>query len=448
MSTKLRAFAALLVLAAWTRADAFPAFARKYGVSCSACHDAWPILNPVGVSFRDNGFQFRLGKDAPTELKPEYVPIALRTTPQYAYARMTNQAADSGPVTTRSAGIDAPGVDVLTGGAISEDLSFLLVLAGFTGGEPAGIESAWARINRIGGTGWLNLRVGKMELDLPASAHRGISLTSGYAVYGAHAATSAATFDLSENQVGVELSGHDAQSYRRYALSLVNANGGEGLSSNGWSSPLLYGHVQQTFATESAVLPFVRIGALGALGWWPTQFETAGGAPLAGTGSNHQQYYRVGGELSATFGYPATPFIVTAVYQHGREAAGLASGIDPVSGVDLATVANTWNGGFVEVDWVPFTVATYVGTPWVLFAKWDAIRYDRGAGNLDGGTLGVRRYLAMGPRASAAIHLEVHADRVRRAGEIPGGTGFVDPTSGVGRDVVTQSAMLGIDFDF
>jgi hypothetical protein len=441
MRTKLRALAALLVLAAWTRADAFPAFARKYGMSCSACHDAWPILNAVGVNFRDNGYQFRLGKDAPTELRPEYIPIALRSVPQYAFTRTTNQTSDGGPVTVRTGGIDVPGVDILTGGAISEGVSFLLVVAGFTDGEPGVIESGWARINRIGGTGWLNLRIGKMELDLPASAHRGIALTSPYAVYGAHPMGSAVGLDLSENQVGLELSGHDERSYTRYALSLTNTNGGMGLSSGGWSSPLVYGHVQQTFAMESAILPFVRIGALGALGWWPTAFATAGGEPIPGTYRDHRQFYRVGGELSATLGYPATPFIVTAAYQHGSEAAGLSSAVDPVSGVDLSTVANTFNGAFVEVDWVPYTVSTYVGTPWVLFAKYDVIRFERGAGDLDGATFGVRRYLAMSPAAAAAIHAEVHLDRVR-------GVGWVDPTSGIGREVVTQSAILGIDFDF
>jgi hypothetical protein len=157
-------------------------------------------------------------------------------------------------------------------------------------------------------------------------------------------------------------------------------------------------------------------------------------AVRAGDGSD-------GAELSATFGYPATPFIVTVVYHHGSEAAGLSSAVDPVTGVDLSTVSNSFDGGFVEVDWVPFTVSTYVGTPWVFFAKYDVIRYERGAGDLDGGTLGVRHYLALGPRAAAAIHAEVHVDRLK-------GVGWVDTETGIPREVVTQSVILGIDFDF
>lgn len=450
MRTKLRAVAALLVLAAWTRADAIPAFARKYGVSCSACHEAWPILNAEGVNFRDNGYQFRLGKDAPTELRQEYIPVALRTTPSYGYTTVNNQTSDAGPISVNTAGVDAGGVDILTAGTISDDVSFLLVIAGFTPDEPGGVESGWARLNRIGGSQWLNLRIGKMELDQPASSHRGISLLSSYSVYGAHPFGSLVGFDMSENMPGVELSGHDDRSYTRYAISLVNALGGEGLSRTAWSSPFLYGHVQQTFAMKSAFLSSVRIGALGGIGWWPTVFQQSGGVDMPGTGRNHKKYSRVGAELSATLGYPATPFIVTASYQHGREDAGLSApgSVDADTGVDLSTVSNSWNGAFVEVDWVPVTESSYVGTPWVVFGKYDAVRYQRGPGDTDGVTLGVRRYLAMGPRASAAVHVEVHQDVVKRLGEIDGGVSWVDPTTGIGKDVTTRSAMIGVDFDF
>src|SRR5882757_6128238 len=36
---------------------AIPAFARKYGMPCSACHEAWPKLNNFGQTFKDNGYQ-------------------------------------------------------------------------------------------------------------------------------------------------------------------------------------------------------------------------------------------------------------------------------------------------------------------------------------------------------------------------------------------------------
>lgn len=446
--------------AAASRAEAFPAFARKYGMSCTACHVAWPILNQVGESFRDNGYQFGLGKDDPVTLSPGYVPVALRTTPQYLYTRTTNQAADDGtgtggtkPVTTAVGGVPLPpGVDILTGGAIAPDISFLLVLAGFGPDGLAGVESASVRLSRLGGSSWANLRVGKFELDQPMSAHRGIALTSGYAVYGALLPGSMVPFDMGENQVGLELSGHDARSATRYALSLTSANGGESLGKGAWSSPMVYLHVQRAFETGSAALPWIRIGALGAVGWWPTKFENepapdpaspgTPGPPLAGTGSAGKPFSRVGAEVSAILGNPATPLLVTAAYIHGAEVKGLASGTDPVSGVDYATVSNSLDGGFLELDWVPWALSSYAATPWAFFARYDAVRVKRGPGNSDGFTAGARRYLALGPRASAAVHIEFHQDTVKRAGDIPGSSAYP------GKDVQTQALMAGVDFDF
>ncbi|HUE56503.1 MAG TPA: hypothetical protein VMO76_11760, partial [Candidatus Udaeobacter sp.] len=37
------------------KVTALPAFARKYGMPCSSCHEAWPKLSPFGQSFKDNG---------------------------------------------------------------------------------------------------------------------------------------------------------------------------------------------------------------------------------------------------------------------------------------------------------------------------------------------------------------------------------------------------------
>ena len=37
-------------------ARAVPAFARKYGISCSQCHSAFPALNDYGREFKNNGF--------------------------------------------------------------------------------------------------------------------------------------------------------------------------------------------------------------------------------------------------------------------------------------------------------------------------------------------------------------------------------------------------------
>jgi hypothetical protein len=38
-----------------TKVMAIPAFARKYGLPCSACHTAWPELNNFGMVFAITG---------------------------------------------------------------------------------------------------------------------------------------------------------------------------------------------------------------------------------------------------------------------------------------------------------------------------------------------------------------------------------------------------------
>src|SRR6202795_3774172 len=93
---------ARVVLAAWAAltvsmlleppaARAIPAFARNYGLRCTACHEAWPKLNDFGRAFRDNGYQTLLGKDDAVTATPGYWPVSVRITPHYEFDEVTNQ---------------------------------------------------------------------------------------------------------------------------------------------------------------------------------------------------------------------------------------------------------------------------------------------------------------------------------------------------------------------
>src|ERR1700719_4814858 len=66
-------------------AEAVPAFARKYGVRCTVCHEAWPVLNDFGRAFRDNGYRMNLGKDEPTVTDPSYWPIYAEAQPHFGF---------------------------------------------------------------------------------------------------------------------------------------------------------------------------------------------------------------------------------------------------------------------------------------------------------------------------------------------------------------------------
>src|SRR2546425_6956571 len=78
-------------------ATRIPAFARKYGLRCSACHTVWPELSAFGQRFKDNGYQLGNDRDSPIWQAPAYFPLALRTTPQLHLESTTKQLVDQTP---------------------------------------------------------------------------------------------------------------------------------------------------------------------------------------------------------------------------------------------------------------------------------------------------------------------------------------------------------------
>src|SRR3982074_1303527 len=76
-------------------ASAIPAFARKYGLPCSACHEAWPKLNNFGQVFKDNGYQLENDRDSPIFQNNAYFPITFRITPQWHLEHLQRQQVDA-----------------------------------------------------------------------------------------------------------------------------------------------------------------------------------------------------------------------------------------------------------------------------------------------------------------------------------------------------------------
>src|ERR1700686_3641422 len=223
-------------------ASAIPAFARKYSLRCTACHESWPVLNDFGRNFRDNGYQLRLGKDDTVTADPGYWPVAVHVVPNYLYQKGTNQTTDQGAKDIGSGGVADASMDLLMAGVLTPNISFLVVPTGFASNGNVHLESYWADFSRlIANSDWFNVRVGKHEVDLPSSPHRGISLAEPYLIYGYHPGVNApanagAAFSLAKNQAGLEISGHDKASMTRYNVSIFSANNSTG-SRNALSSP-------------------------------------------------------------------------------------------------------------------------------------------------------------------------------------------------------------------
>jgi hypothetical protein len=72
---------ALFLLADCRSASALPACARKYGMPCSSCHEAWPKLSPFGQAFKDNGYQMGNDRDAALQLARRQTSIVTSEGP-------------------------------------------------------------------------------------------------------------------------------------------------------------------------------------------------------------------------------------------------------------------------------------------------------------------------------------------------------------------------------
>jgi len=158
----------MLVVAALTPdiASTVPAFARKYGLSCSTCHLAVPKLKDYGEEFAGNGFQLpdddepvRAFKDAGDDrlLLQRELPVAVRFD---AFARYDTEAeADTD--------LEMPfGVKLLSGGAIAKDIGYYFYFYMNEKGEVAGLEDAYVHFNNIGGTEF-DVLVGQFQVSDP-----------------------------------------------------------------------------------------------------------------------------------------------------------------------------------------------------------------------------------------------------------------------------------------
>ena len=318
----------VMVILSSTPGHAIPAFARKYGLPCSACHEAWPKLNSFGQNFKDNGYQLNNDRDSPIWMNPSYWPVAMRITPHWHYESAGHQTVQTGDGTAeqtiKTSGFDLTGIDILTGGTLAKNISFLLVpsIDGVEG--TVGFESANIRLDNIKGSPWVNLKFGKFELDGPLSEKRMMSFSNQGGAYQLYhyipfGGENINDFTIGENQLGVELMGHSLDDHTRYAASLISSTNGS-LGLPGGRSYDGYLHLSQAFMAGK--LGLQRVGVFGITGLRPTYFLLDGdGNPIGGTGRGNRSFYRVGGYGNLYVG----KFDLTAVYQRANDNVYLAN---------------------------------------------------------------------------------------------------------------------------
>jgi len=450
------ALAGILISASPSKA--IPAFARKYGLPCSACHITWPELNNFGQVFRDNGYQMMNDRDSPITRDASYFPITVRITPQWHRETVNNQELDpltpggtasTGPVTT--AGFDLSGMDLWFAGTLFKNITFS-VLPSSDQNATFHFENAFVRFDNLAGSPWLNVKVGKFELDEPVSEKRLWTLSENggfYYIYHFLPFGDVNPFGgLGDNQLGVEIAGHNSNSYTRYAFSVVSSLDGQpGLL---YGSPTgavagrtydYYGHFEQGFNTPGS--GFLKLGGYAYFGWAPTNFQSSGGTAVYGT--NNEPFYRAGAEVKWYF----NKFVFKGVYMHAFDNAYLANGIPSNSGSLAGSPfqAAVWNGGFAEFQYV-------VSPQWDILFRYEGIRMAQqpnstnpsGLSNMDAYTIASRWNPFMFSRAGLAIQQEYS---VVRSNGVSSQGGVLFPSACTGPCTVTsQSLFFGFDFDF
>ena len=307
-------------------------------------------------------------------------------------------------------------------------------------GDGFHFENAWVRFDNLLNSPWMNVKFGKFELDNLLSEKRFLTLSSvGGFWYNYHFTPqndSNGFGGIGDNQIGVELSGHNSNSYSRYSISLLSSvDGAPGLTSASQGGTArtydAYVNVNQGFPIKG--LGVQRIGAYAYVGRSPTYFLTSGGMPVEAKGS--KSFSRVG-----AFGWWFIKnFDVETFYMHGQDNAFLGNGV-PSNRPDMlpaGAAGPTWNGGFVE--------AHYTVNPQLIFTgRYELVHMSRQAnpttlpnlGNVDSFTIGYRWYPIMLSRAGLAFHNEYAQAKM----------GNLAPLSQT--DQINRSVMIGFDFDY
>jgi len=168
---------------------AIPAFARKYQISCQVCHSpAMPRLKPFGDDFAGEGFRMteyespryfiNTGDDKLSLFRE--LPLAIRLDGFASYNFNKSKMAD----------FAAPFViKILSGGEISDKLSYYFYFLFNERGAVEGVEDAFLMYRDLFGTG-INIYAGQFQASDPLFKGELRYTLEPYAIYGVKPGTS------------------------------------------------------------------------------------------------------------------------------------------------------------------------------------------------------------------------------------------------------------------
>jgi len=257
---------------------AIPAFARKYGFSCSTCHVAVPKLKDYGDEYAGNGFQLpdedepvRAYKDAGDDklLLQRNFPLAMRFDLLASYRSEGDVNND----------LQTPwGVKILSGGNIAKDIGYYIYFYMSERGEVAGIEDAYVHFNNIGGSEF-DIMVGQFQISDPLFK-RELKLTfDDYMIYKTRVGDSKANLTYDRGIIAT----YSLPTGTDLVMEVVNGNGLEEAGDNrlydGDNFKNVFGKISQSYSIVS----------LGMFGYTGKEKNDAG---------SENSFYYVGPDIS------------------------------------------------------------------------------------------------------------------------------------------------------
>ena len=249
-----------MTLASAGPANGIPAFARKYGVSCSMCHSPAPRLNAFGEMFAANGFEFAIGEQArdtmhtgdPLLRLQRGFPLAVRLD---AFVQGYSKA----PADGAKIDLQTPwNIKILSGGQIAEKVSYYMYFFLSERGEVAGLEDAYVQFTDLAGTG-VSVMLGQFQVSDPMFKRELRLEHEDYQVYRVRVGDARAdiTYDRGVMALASPWKGGDV------AVQLLN---GRGLSAAG-ENRLFDRDTWKTYSVRvSQDVGPLRIGGFGYLG--------------------------------------------------------------------------------------------------------------------------------------------------------------------------------------
>ncbi|MFQ5639319.1 MAG: hypothetical protein ACE5IR_15150 [bacterium] len=249
------------------RIEAIPAFARKYGTSCSTCHVVIPKLNAFGKAFRLNGYRFP--KEALEQLAEKPVPLGgepqKKLHPKKAIypgaipgtvplAIRLESDVNINPASVVKSDFRLPHeVEILSGGNLGESISFFVYFQLYNDGELGGLKFAFFQFDSpFGNNPIFNMRMGQIEpAVVPFTRYRRITMED---YLTSRIQNGPNSFNFKQPQRGLEVWGirdGSGSGGLFYAMGLVNGNGASGKGDAGTldnnSSKDFYGRLRYKF---------------------------------------------------------------------------------------------------------------------------------------------------------------------------------------------------------